>query len=227
MTHSNYYDLELAAEKVKKGRYRGFIGGLWDEVGALQFEYLRDHGLDPDMTLLDVGCGALRGGVQFVPYLDPGNYYGIDISQDLLDAGWEIELRKLGLQERLPRENLACTAEFEADEFGVQFDMALAQSLFTHLPANHIRLCLIRTADVVRPGGRFFATLFLVPEGEDWSRPLLHTPGERTTYPTKDPYHYTAADVASWIEGLPWRLEGVHDWDHPRDQRIAEFVRVG
>ena len=28
--------------------------------------------------LIDIGCGALRGGVHFVRHLDPGHYFGMD-----------------------------------------------------------------------------------------------------------------------------------------------------
>ena len=47
------------------------------------------------------------------------------------------------LREKLPRENLRATDRFDCD-FGVQFDFAIAQSLFTHIPLNDIRLCLVR-----------------------------------------------------------------------------------
>ena len=46
--------------------HREQVGGLWDEIGALQIDFLRAQGLRPGDTLLDVGCGCLRGGVHFV-----------------------------------------------------------------------------------------------------------------------------------------------------------------
>ncbi len=38
------------------------VGGLWDEIGQLQFDFLRAKGLLPRHKLLDFGCGSLRGG---------------------------------------------------------------------------------------------------------------------------------------------------------------------
>ena len=38
--------------------------------------------------------------------------------------------------------------------------MAIAQSVFTHVSINHMRLCLYRAAKVVKPGGSFYATFF-------------------------------------------------------------------
>src|SRR6478752_254837 len=65
---------------------RSTVGGHWDEIGRLQFEFLVAEGLEPRHAFLDLGCGVLRGGVHFVRYLDPGNYYGIDISSAMIDG---------------------------------------------------------------------------------------------------------------------------------------------
>ena len=67
--------------------HREQVGGLWDEVGALQIDFLRAQGLRPPDTLLDVGCGCLRGGVHLVGYLEPGRYYGIDRDADARPRG--------------------------------------------------------------------------------------------------------------------------------------------
>src|SRR5882757_11035445 len=85
--------------RLRPGSYRASVGALWDQLGALQFDYLVAHGLKPEHRLLDVGCGSLRGGVRFVDYLRPGNYYGLDISENLLAAGRR-ELAKAGLTDR-------------------------------------------------------------------------------------------------------------------------------
>ncbi len=223
---NRYYNLEKAAKFVQKGNHRLWVGGLWEEIGQLQFDYTQSYGLKPNMRLLDVGCGCLRGGVHFVRYLAPGHYYGIDISQDLLDAGYEHELGKVGLQHKLPRENLLCNGEFDAGHFGIEFDVAIAQSLFTHLPLNHIKMCLTKMVNVVRIGGVFHATAFLSPQDHDWTKPLLHSPANITSYPVDDPYHYRAEDLVYCTAGLPWRFEIVGDWGHPRNQSMVMFTRT-
>jgi SAM-dependent methyltransferase len=224
---SPYHDSERMAAAVHAGNHRGVVGGMWDEIGQMQFEYVRDHGLSREMQFLDVGCGCLRGGLHFVNYLEAGHYHGIDLCQDLLNAGYETELSKAGLQQKLPRENLHCTDEFDATGFGHSFDMALALSVFTHLPVDHLKLCLARLADVIKPGGRFFATVFICYDGQDWERPLLHTPGDITTYPDRNPFHYHSEDPGACCDGLPWELEKLESWNHPRDQWMAVFVRDG
>jgi SAM-dependent methyltransferase len=204
--------------------HREQVGGLWDEVGALQIGFLRAQGLRPSDTLLDVGCGCLRGGVHLVGYLEPGRYYGIDRDADLLRAGFEIELPRAGLAGRLADDHLLANDAFEVGRFGATFDAAWAQSVFTHLTAPDIRRCLSEVACVVRPGGRFFATFFRA--GDDARVPVTHHPGGIVTYPDMDPYHYRFADLEALAAGLPWRVTDLGGWSHPRAQQMARFDRT-
>lgn len=223
---NNYYDDDWLRKTLQTSGHRGAIGGLWEQVGQLQFNYLRKQGLLPDMRLLDLGCGCLRGGVHFIRYLNAGNYYGIDLSQQLLDAGYETELKSANLQERMPQKNLRQSSSFDATPFGVSFDAALAISVFTHLPLNHIRLCLARLTDVMKPGSCFYATAFVLDPEHPWQQPYQHDPGGIVTHPEQDPYHYQATDMRHVIQGLPWKLQKIEDWDHPRNQRMCIFERL-
>ncbi|HEV7669800.1 MAG TPA: class I SAM-dependent methyltransferase [Thermoanaerobaculia bacterium] len=225
-TAFNTYAGDLSAEQIASEWHRTWIGGLWEEMGRFQLDYLVGEGLTPNMTLLDVGCGCLRGGIHFIPYLETGRYYGIDVSAPLLDAGYDVELAAVGLQDRLPRENLLANGSFEAWRFGVTFDVALAQSVFTHLPANFIRRCLIELGKAIAPGGRFYATYFECPDLPADAIELRHEPGGIVSYLDHDPYHYRARDFDWLADGLPWGVEHVGDWGHPRDQRMVRFVRT-
>jgi hypothetical protein len=52
------------------------VGGMWEEIGKLQLDFLVNQGLRPTHKFLDIGCGTLRGGRHFIRYLDAGNYAG-------------------------------------------------------------------------------------------------------------------------------------------------------
>jgi SAM-dependent methyltransferase len=220
----NKYLQQLSAEEIAAGGHREFVGGLWEHVGALQFGFLVGRGLKPGMRLLDLGCGCLRGGVHFVRYLDPGHYFGMDVNESLLTAGWG-ELEKAGLRERLPSGNLLANGGFEAWRFGVDFDFVLAQSVFTHLSADWLRSCLGELARCVRPGGQFYATYFECPADWPASHPRTYEPHGGTTYPDRDPFHYRVEDLRACAAGLPWRMEPLGGWGHPRGQHIALYVR--
>lgn len=204
------------------------IGGMWDEIGYLQWRFMVEQGkLRQQHTLLDLGCGSLRGGVRFVPWLDAGNYYGFDINPSLLDAGYDREIVPAGLASRLPRSNLVADDNFDFSAFPVLFDRVIALSVFTHLTFNMIRVCLERLAPVVKPGGEFYASFFTVPHNHPHMHvPFLHSPGGITTYGYKDPYHYRENDFTHAARGLPWRVSNVGPFNHPRDQHMARFERT-
>jgi hypothetical protein len=222
---SSYENSAEIQRPVNERGHRDVIGGMWDEIGRLQFEYMLANGLERRSRLIDIGCGSLRGGVHFVSYLDEGRYFGLDSHLPLLEAGYEVELKALDLQGKLPRRNLVCDDEFNFDLFDSKFDFAIAQSLFTHLPVNHIRLCLDRLAGKMPTGGRFFATFFIVDESHPYGEPSLHVGGV-TSFDAKDPYHYRPSDLPYLCRKLPWRSELRGRWDHPRDQQMVEFVRL-
>lgn len=218
------YGRDLSPGEIAGGLHREQVGGMWEELGRLQLDFLISRGLVPEMSLLDVGCGCLRGGVRFVEYLEPGRYFGIDVNPSLLEAG-RAELRAAGLAGRLPAENLLATGEFEAWRFGVPFDMAIAQSVFTHLPGNLIRRCLIELARALAPGGRLFATFFECPETSPAALSLAHEPGGIVSYLDHDPFHYRFRDFLWLAEGLPWEVTRIGDFGHPRAQRMLLFTR--
>lgn len=217
------YEVELAAS-VAQGKHRESIGGLWDELGQLQFQFLLDHGLQPTHRLLDLGCGSLRGGVRFIPYLNPGNYWGVDNNEALIEAGWTIELAKVNLHSRQPRNQLVCLKDFEFPSLNKTFDFVLAQSVFTHLNFNRIRRCLTRLAPVMEPGGKFLATFLEAKAEQDFEAPLRYKPnGLITTHSYRDPFHYYFEDFQYAISKLPWNVHYHGDWDHPAKSQMLIF----
>ena len=219
----NDYWRQLSPDEIAARKHRDFIGGLWEELGSMQFEFMRSQGLLPHHVLLDVGCGALRGGLFFVRYLDTGNYCGLDINASLVEAGRR-EIADASLLGKSPR--LLVNENFEASIFGTQFDFALAQSVFTHLYMNHILRCLREVRRVLAPGGRFFATFFEAPDSVHTS-PIQHTPGDVTTFYDRNPFHHSLEEI-ELLSGLAGMIpDYIGDWGHPRGQKMVCFVRGG
>lgn len=215
----NEYWRQLSREEIAQGRHRDFVGGLWDEVGALQFQFMKAAGLQPHHKLLDIGCGALRGGIHFIDYLRPGNYYGLDINASLLEAGRrELELANLtGKQE-----HLLVNAEFAFGDFHATFDFALALSLFTHLDTNHILRCLVQARRVLTPRGTLYATFFLASTPVHLDE-IVHHPGGITTHFDGDPFHYSLQQIGAMADLAQLEVEPVSEWQHPRDQSMMCF----
>lgn len=226
---SIYYDAAYMERTTYGGGHRGVIGGMWDEIGRLQFDFMVQRGgLTPDMRLLDLGCGCFRGGVHFIPYLKPDHYYGLDMSAPLLEAGFREELPKYGLAGKLRPDHVLARSDFDASAFGVAFDRILAVSLWTHLTLNHIQRSLREVARVLAPGGIFYVTAFLCPDGTDPLGVLQHPRGGVRTHRDQDPYHQRLDDFGFLIRqlGLPLEMSLVGDWNHPRDQQMLAFRRI-
>ncbi|MFF3850611.1 class I SAM-dependent DNA methyltransferase [Streptomyces sp. NPDC002328] len=136
----------------------------WLALGQMQFDYLLGHGLLPGHRMLDIGCGNLRGGWRFIEYLDPGRYYGIDISPDILIAA-EKTLTDRRLQHKLPHLTLTgdLTLDFLPDD---HFDVVHAHSVFSHSPLPVIEECLAHVGRVLTEKG-FFDFTFDRTEGPE------------------------------------------------------------
>lgn len=224
MAHSGYYDLDHIRRTIAEGGHREVIGGLWDEIGDHQMAFLIAQGLAPDDRFLDVGCGSLRLGSRAITYLDAGRYYGTDLSEDLIEAGLARELDD-AQRAKVSRENFSVSDDFDFSFLAELMDTAIAQSVFTHLPLNHLRRCLANLAPHMRTGGRFFVTYFECQPGQDLHGPIAQSPGSIVTHEYRDPYHYRLTDLEFAIDGAPWKLSPIGAWGHPRGQRIVAFCR--
>jgi ubiquinone/menaquinone biosynthesis C-methylase UbiE len=130
----------------------------------MQFDYLIGHGLKPGDRMLEIGCGNLRAGRLFIDYLDAGNYYGIDISPDILLAATDT-VEEYGLQRKLPRLTLVRDMSLGFLPDG-HFTVVHAHSVFSHSPIEVIDECLRTVRRVMAPGG-FFDFTFDRTEGAE------------------------------------------------------------
>jgi len=153
--------------------YRADVGppDLFDVIGALQFTIMTSHGLREHHKLLDIGCGCLRGGKLFIPYLKKGNYYGIEPNEQLLHIGIDEELSQGMIDFKLPTFNTS--PNFDIHAFGIDFDFILAQSIFSHADQSQIKRCLQQVSKHLKPYGKFIFTFFAGStnySGTGWTR---------------------------------------------------------
>jgi SAM-dependent methyltransferase len=164
--HVSYY---RAVMKYKAGRSIDMAVGSrshqqWLEFGQMQFDYLVKHGLVATDHMLEVGCGNLRAGRLFIDYLDPGNYYGIDISPDILLAAQDV-LTESGLQDKLP--TLTPVRDLTLTFLpAAYFTVVNANSVFTHCPLPIIDECFAHVGRIMAPGGIFDFTFYRADDAE-------------------------------------------------------------
>lgn len=154
--------------------YRGFVGPSekYDLISATQFNLLTFLDLREDHYLLDIGCGSLRAGKLFIPFLLPGRYHGIEPEQWLINKGIMNELGKdiLGIKKPAFSNN----DNFTLSVFNKKFDYILAHSIFSHASERQISRCLSEARKVMRPTSLFIATFAKGDDdysGDEWVYP--------------------------------------------------------
>ena len=203
--HREFYS-EVMKMRTRRGA-RFAVGGLWEEVGALQFDFLCGKGLKPRHRLLDIGCGSLRGGLRFIAYLDTENYCGIDINPDILEAGRQ-ELKAAALAHKKPVIRVNDNLNFDDFE-GMRFDFILALAVFTHMPPEDIEICLKNIHKVMAPGALFFATYY---DDRAVKASFAHLN-----------FYYTFEALKDMGAAYGLRVEPVPDFMHPRGQKMIKM----
>ena len=195
--------------------YRAYVGPPedYDLIAAMTFNLLTTLGLRQHHTLVDIGCGSLRAGRLFIPYLNVGKYVGIEPNEWLVEEGIRREVGADMIRIKQPR---FCYTDSPAalEGSGPTIDFAVAQSIFSHCGLDLIRSWLGGMSPVLAPAGALAATFLLADQ--DFS-------GTGWVYPdcvsfTRQTLEKSASDV-----GLRFQ---VLDWRHPR-QTWALLCREG
>lgn len=210
--------MKTREKKVTDVGHRSGVGGMWEEIGRLQFDFLVEKGLKPSHYLLDIGCGSLRGGVHFIRYLEAGHYIGLDKSAPLLKAGQEIELKREGLVDKDPVFILSDHFDLTVLPKKMRFDYMLAQSVFTHLMPEQILYCLISVAPRLRLTGALYATFWLSKfDGITHGAPHPKRKGEKRFV------RYVPTDLERIAAKAGLKIRFIGEWGHPRGQLMMEI----
>jgi len=108
--------------------YRAYVGPPqdYDLIAAMTFNLLTTAGLRQHHKLIDVGCGSLRAGRLFIPYLNSGNYIGVEPNEWLVKEAIKHEMGDDLIRIKAPsfifKSTLSATDP-------VQADYAVAQSI--------------------------------------------------------------------------------------------------
>jgi len=195
---------------IKVVGYRNYVGGSWDKIGKLEFDFLVEHGLKPSHCFLDIACGSLRGGIHFINYLESGNYLGIDKEKKLIELGIEKELGVSIYKHKKPK--FVVSERFEFNKFSKKPQFSLAQSLFTHLTPDDIRLCLSNLRDFVDTGHIFFATFFQGQSSHNRERSHSIVC-----------FRYTREEMETFGQQTGWTASYIGEWNHPRPQMMMKY----
>ena len=150
-----------------------YIGdGDYHAIGAEFLERLvRDAGLRPEERVLDLGCGVGRLALPLTQFLDTGSYDGVDpVADGIAWCASTIspvypQMRFHHLDLRHPLYNPAGaleTAKIKLPFPDASFDVVCMISVLTHLERADTLNYAAEVARLLAPGGRCFATAFLI-----------------------------------------------------------------
>lgn len=199
------------ADMVEKLGHRRYVGGNWDEVADGAMAFLLSQGLRPDHVLLDVACGSLRLGSRAIPYLEPGNYLGLDKEASLISAGLKHELDPVLIEQRRPEFVVSDTFEFS--RFSRKPDFAVAYSLFTHLIPDAIDLCLQNLARAINSDTLFFATFHR-------RNPFWRNPSRSNSFAS---FRYSTAEMLEFGRRNGFAAEYLGEWMPEAEQKVVRY----
>jgi hypothetical protein len=135
-----------------------------------------------------------------IPFLDRGHYLGLDANETLVRRGIEQELSEGIVREKKPE--FVFSDRFEFTRFSRVPTVAIAVSLFTHLTAADIAVCLGNLRAWTGSRSVLHATYFEV------ARPVRNYRRSHTHLG----FHYTRREIQSLGEHSGWCCEPADDW---------------
>lgn len=192
--------------------YRAYVGPPkdYDLVSAMVFNLLTCMGLWQHHRVLDIGCGSLRVGRLLIPYLNAGNYVGVEPNRWLVEDGIANEIGHDLVRIKQPVFSFADSLREFGEPLGLDF--AFAQSIFSHCGRDLLDAWLAQVAGHLKEDGALLATF--LPAEEDYE-------GDGWIYPGCVNYRPDAMARFAERHGLGFRML---DWAHPR-QSWALFSR--
>lgn len=185
--------------------YRAYVGPPedYDLISAMVFNLLTCAGLRQHHRVLDIGCGSLRIGRLLIPYLNPGNYIGVEPNKWLIDDGIFNEVGEDLV--RIKKPLFLFNSSLKEFSEPANLDFAVAQSIFSHCSKNLISDWLSQVSSHLKENGALFATFLIADEDYDGDEVWIYPGCVRYTPKTMA----TLAHVA----GLEFEII---DWKHPR-----------
>ena len=189
--------------------------GAWRVDREVQARALAKLGLQPNHRLLEIGCGPLQAGAPLIRFLDAGNYVGVDISGDRLEAARAV-IQRFDLDEREPR--LVLSDDFGLDQITpASFDRIWSFHVVIHFPKEAVCRFLEAVSTLLKPGGIGWFSAWVTPQRTEFNRrgSWLEFP---VTEAGSDFFRSAAADC-----GLDCRSLGtLEEWGLPSDRPAAK-----
>lgn len=159
--------------------------GTTETCGQVQLRILKNEGLLPHLSVLEIGCGCLSAGVPLMQALNIGCYAGIEPNTWLVEAALaDARVRQIASEANAV---FLSNTHFDASELRRRFDFILSHSVLSHCGRSQLEPFLEHAEAVLSPTGKIVASLRLVepnhyghpgsPDGKESNFPDWQYPG--------------------------------------------------
>lgn len=148
--------IQKKGEIISKEAFNGGPLRDFSLIGRLYLITLLKIGLTPDSKVLDIGCGALRGGYWLIHFLNPNRFFGIEPNKEMLEVGKRTLFDPETLKYKSP--SFDTNEDFNFSVFNEKFDFIVARSVWTHTSKAQIQKMLDEFVKNSNPMGVFLAS---------------------------------------------------------------------
>jgi SAM-dependent methyltransferase len=152
--YDNDFDYKEEWKDYDEKKYWEVIGARsykeYQEMGKSKFDILKNTGLKPNSTVLDIGCGTgslIENLKNFL--LNPTNYVGIDIANESI----------IYCKKNFPDSVFYKTNIGEIPEINRKFDFVALFSVFPHMYPDEIKNQLLRIKSFLKNNGCIIASI--------------------------------------------------------------------
>lgn len=124
------------------------------ESGAGGLNMLRSWGMQPDDVCVDYGCGSLRIGAHIIEYLQPGHYWGLDVTSTFYEQGLQ-QMDPQVVQQKQPNLRVIDAASLNAARDQKPTYM-LCVGVVSHIPPDELAIFFDQVFWIMNPDTKFY-----------------------------------------------------------------------
>lgn len=160
--YSDYY-VDVVMGKLNAGLGHPAIGSevVAHSTPREMFEFLLPLGLRPEHCVVDYGCGSLRLGRPFIEFLEPGKYWGYEVTAEFLRIGQDMLPPEL-IEAKRPQLRVIDAASLEEGR-AARPDFIACWKVVSKVPEHLLEEFFRNLTGLLRPGARI---LLEFPESE-------------------------------------------------------------
>lgn len=200
------------ARKLERGPHRSRplaigIGGDFESMGCILFDLVRSCGLQPDHSLVDVGCGTGRLTVQLSGFLE-GLYVGLEADPEALSQAQRLADR--------PEWRFEPPSGLTIPVPDASIDMVCFFSVFTQLAHEESYLYLQEANRVLKPGGKVVMSFLEFEMPPHWAVFQDMVSARRASASAIHIHQFVSRDgLNAWADGIGLIVLNIWGGDKP------------